>query len=111
MGLDLRIMPAYSGNSDFSLTSLECHRDYAFFDFVKDIQKTHGRDVPRNGFSGYMGDEWKKSDEDAYGDVLQSVQAKDLAGIDEFDDNATNRAIAAYIQHLEPEHECFLYWH
>ena len=111
MGVDLRIIPAYHGNADFSCTALECSRDYNFFDHLKLIQEKHGRDVSRKGFTGYMGDNFKKQDEDAYGNVLQSVQAKNLKRLDLFNDCPTNRAVLAYIKQLDDDHECFLYWH
>lgn len=111
MGVDLRILPAYNGDADFSATALECDRDSNLFGMIGDIQNKYGRDVSRRGFSGYMGDTFGKKDTDAYGKVLQSVQAKHLKDITLFNDSHTNRAILAYVKELDNNHELFLYWH
>lgn len=111
MGLDLRILPVY-GNSNFSLTSLECGRDYDLFGVIKEIQQANGRDLSRNGFTGYMADNFQKQETDGYGELLQSVQAKELKQLELLpEDDATNRAILSYIRELKDDCELFLYWH
>ena len=111
MGLDLRILPVYSKGADFSCTSLECDSDYDMFNQIRSIQGERGRDVSRKGLCGYIGDQFSTHENDAYGDVLQSVQAKDLKSINACNGSFTNRAIIAYINALDDQHECFLYWH
>ena len=111
MGLDLRVLPVYSEGADFSCTSLEFNRDYDLFGKLRELQKENGRDVPRKGFTGYMGDNFGKKEEDAYGETLQSIQAKDFTGIKLTLQSRQNEAILAFLNALEDEHECFLYWH
>ena len=111
MGLDLRILPIYQKGADFSVTSLECDRDYDLFDKVRSIQEEFGREVSRKGFTGYMGSEFCQQDEDAYGDILESVMAKDLKKIDLLNTSKGNKAVFAYLNELDNEHECYLYWH
>lgn len=111
MGLDLKIIPIYRNGADFSCSALECERDYNLFDQVKLIQEKHGRDVLKKGVRAHFGDEYSQENEDAYGDKLQSVEAKDLKSVDLFYDSPTNRAVLAYINALNEDHEIYLYWH
>lgn len=117
MGLDLRLLPFDS--ETYSHTILSCERRADLFDKLLAVEKRIGRDVPdrfntftarkENGDTGYG-----KTIRTPYGENLKYVHASDLAAFGkhrDVKDNATNRAIWAYLDELDHDTKVALYWH
>lgn len=118
MGMDLRLLPQYGQNVDFSHDILECDRDDKMFDIIRNAEKQNGRLVPRNGiysFSSTDGNNtcYGKTIKTSYGEEMNSVQVRELQKVlmDFKTDSWRNKAIIAFLNELPDELEIWLYWH
>lgn len=120
MGLDLRILPKFSENADFSHDLIELHRDSDLFDIIAKLENEKGRDVPRKGIYSFSGKDNKIEGacygvtiKTPYGDIIKGVLAKELkAGISNYKTNSwKNKAFIAFLKEVPDELEIYLYWH
>lgn len=109
MGLDLRLLPAYTTKGEIALTILECQREGGFFRLVTEFQKEHGKYGEIRSY--HSEDAWVDYTSDAYGDDLQYILAGDLEKVFRASEYNTNRAIRAYLEAINPKTRVFLYWH
>ena len=118
MGLDLRILPAYSKSADFSLDMIELARDSELFGIISILEEKKGREVPRKGINSFCGsingiEGFGKTTETPYGKVMKSVLAYELrkALSDYKTESWKNKAFIAFLDQLPNDLELWLYWH
>jgi len=120
MGLDLRVLPQYGQNANFSHDIIDLHRDSGLFELINKLEKEKGRTVLRQGiqsFSGYSDNHegycYGKTIETPYGDIIKGVLANELKEvlIDYKTKSWKNKAFIAFLNELPNELEIWLYWH
>jgi hypothetical protein len=120
MEMDLRILPQYSQNADFSHDLIGLHRDSELFERVGKLENEKGKEVPRKGIYSFTGrDEvfeelcYGTTIKTPYGDVMKGVLAVELKEIlaDYKTDSWKNKAFVAFLNELPNDLEIWLYWH
>lgn len=120
MGLNLRILPQYSQNADFSHDIIDLHRDNDLFEIVSKLEETRGREVPRNGINTFSGNIegfeetcYGKTITTPYGDLMKGVLCKDLKSVlaGYKTDSWKNKGFIAFLNELPNDLEIWLYWH
>jgi hypothetical protein len=88
MGVDLRILPQYSQNADFSHDIIDLHRDSDMFELISELENKTGREVPRKGINTFSGQDDKfketcygKTTTTPYGYLMKGVLAKELKSV------------------------------
>lgn len=120
MGVDLRLLPIECEHENLwyshSMLSLERRRE--LWPLFAELEKTSGVVDPSftsfcgrqdNGENGYG-----KTLETPYGQPLTYLTAEQILTLKDHEavqDNTTNRAIWAYLAHLNPKMKIALYWH
>lgn len=120
MGLDLKILPQYNQNTDFSHDIISLHRDSDLFEIISELEDKTGKEVPKEGIYTYSG-ESQGFDEPCYGATIntgygrrmKSVLAKDLKNIllDYKSSSWKNEAFIAFLNELPDKLPIWLYWH
>lgn len=105
MGLDLKIMPAYSVGAQFSLDILSFDRDNMLFTLIKNIELRFGCFADKE-FTSLLN---KKT---PYNQKIKYLKAKRLKNIPKqyYFDSKKNKAILQYIKNLPSDLEIYLYW-
>jgi len=118
MSVDLRLLPQYDKNADFSHDVLSCDRDYEMFELIRELEKSNGRQVKKGGintFVAFNGENchYGKTEDTAYGLVMIGVQVKKLKEVlsEYVSESWKNKAIIAFINELPDDLEIWLYWH
>ena len=120
MGVDLRILPQYSQNADFSHDIIDLHRDSDMFELISELENKTGREVPRKGINTFSGQDDKfketcygKTTTTPYGYLMKCVLAKELKSVlaDYKTDSWKNKGFIAFLNELPEELEIWLYWH
>lgn len=120
MGLDLRILPQYSNQSDFSHDVIGLHRDYDLFEIINNLENEKGVKAPNTGIGSFCGTS-KKIEGSCYGDTIDtpygericSVMSKDLKdALSNYNTESwKNKAFLAFINELPNDLMIWLYWH
>ena len=120
MSLDLRLLPQYNQNADFSHDIIGLQIDEELTAIMQNLEKTGGREVPRRGINSFIGEEegyegncYGKTTTTPYGEVMIGVLAKEMkkALIGYKPEGWKNKAALAFVNHLPDELEIWLYWH
>ncbi len=120
MGLDLRILPQYSQEADFSHDIIGLHRDSDMFDIISELEEKTGREVPRKGVTTFSGNDesfegtcYGKITTTPYGDLMKGVLAKELKEVlkDYKTDSWKNKGFIAFLNELPDDLELWLFWH
>ena len=119
MGLDLRLLPQYNERADFSHDILSLSRDGEMFNIISEVEKENGKEIPRNGIYTFLAtgkdgeSKYGKTYESPYGDIINSVQCKNLkeALKDFMPKHWKNKAIKSFINELPDNLEVWIYWH
>jgi len=120
MGLDLRLLPAYTQNADWmSHDILGLDRDDDILNAVFEFEKKHGIEVKRGGFKSFLSREdggetkYGSTETTPYGDRIKSVLAIELSKVFESVEISgwKNKAIVAFVKELPDDLPIYLYWH
>ena len=116
MGLDLKLLPFYNGDADFSNSVLSLHRHNKLFEEILKIQTYP---VPED-FMSYVSrsDEYEEehfgiTNETPFGDTLEYCFSKDLWHLLEIANqsgNWLNSVVWSYLLHMPSETKIALYW-
>ena len=120
MGLDLRILPQYDRDANFSHDLIDLHRDYNLFSLISNLESEKGREVPKEGIYSFIGEReeiegtcYGTTVETPYGDMMKGVLSKDLKDVlsNYKTEDWKNKAFIAFLNELPDDLEIWLYWH
>lgn len=104
MGVDLTIFPGklITNNEFLSFSRLRVNGNYVLHDKIKQLNSYV---IPE--LTGFFSEGYGTVTDDKYGNQIRWVYAKYLASIFDKED----KAVKAYLEALEPDHQIALYWH
>ena len=120
MGLDLRVLPQYGKDADFSLDLIELARCEKLFDLISTLETEKGIEVPQKGIYSFSGKDasfeetcYGRTIKTPYGDVMKGVLAHDLkmALIDFNTPYWKNRAFISFLREMPNDLIIWLFWH
>lgn len=120
MGMDLRILPQYSQNANFSHDIIDLHRDYELFVRIDKLESEKGKEVLTKGIQSFTGrckefEEYcyGKTIKTPYGNIMKGVLAGELKEVlaDYKTESWKNKAFIAFLNELPDDLEIWLYWH
>lgn len=116
MGLDLRILPAYTVGSDFSHDVFNLDRDLYLFEIIANVEASSGREVPKHGITTMQGSKsspkYGYTKKTPYDEVLKGVQVKELrkALKGYKTDSYKIKTFLFFVRNAPAELEIWLFW-
>ncbi len=120
MGVDLRVLPQYAKEADFSHCLIELARCEQLFDLISKLENEKGIEVPEKGIYSFSGKDesfeetcYGRTIKTPYGDVMKGVLVRDLkkALIDFKTPYWRNRAFISFLREMPNDLIIWLFWH
>jgi hypothetical protein len=120
MGLDLRILPQFYKDAEFSLDLIDLHRESDLFELIMNLEDEKGKEVLQQGINSFVGKDEKFEEycygttiKTPYGNVIKGVLAGDLKVIlaDYKTNSWKNKAFIAFLNELPNDLQIWLYWY